>query len=162
MTTTEMIELSLENEKALNDGRPRTQEMRIMSNLRNACDVFAQKSFEQIRKIHEKSSFRGFSAEYDKFKDPGDPQHSIHGIKISTFCMAGRIMVTIKNTKNGNSVTLLGGEEKGSNQMAGLHAIDGDPTEALDMLEALTRNWYTFYGRNGKNLFSVDKNLTIG
>src|SRR5437016_1634129 len=120
MTTAEMINISLENERALEEGRPRTDAMRILSNLRNACEIFAQKSFYQIRKMHEGTSERGLSAEYDKYQDSGNPQHSIHRVKILTFCVAGRIMITIKN-KNEDSITLVGGEDPGPNQMAGFH-----------------------------------------
>src|ERR1035437_2998990 len=105
MITKEMIDLVLANDKALREGEPRTPEMRVFSNLRNACDIFAQTYFHNIREIHEKSDDRGHTAIY---KD----------LKIMTYCMAGRIMVTVKN-KNEDSITLVGGEDK-ADGIAGL------------------------------------------
>lgn len=159
LTTSEMIEQVILNERLLNEGgTPRTLEMRVMSNLRNACDVFARVSFEHIRMIHSKSEVRGLSAELT----PGEVGEC-YAMKILTYCMAGRIMITIKN-KNEDYITLCGGEDPGENSMAGLHAIGCDPNVALDLLEMLTNKWYLVYdnrGKNNVNKFKEDSNISI-
>ena len=54
MNTREMIDLVIQQERALEIGKPRTPEMRVMTNLRNACEVFSVKCYENIRLVHEK------------------------------------------------------------------------------------------------------------
>ena len=155
MNTQEMVESVLQQERALEIGNPRTPEMRVMTNLRNACEVFSVKCYENIRLVHEKEKkSRGLSATLEEF----GPNVETLRIKIMTWSGMGRIMVTIKNQFE-DSITLVGGEDKGDS-IAGLHAIDCDPDVALDMLEILTRSWYHIYDRKGKHKFVADS-LTI-
>jgi len=165
MRTVELIDLCLLNEKTLNDGGKRFPKMRVYTNLRNACEVFSSKCYEDIRKIHSESLNRGWSAEllphevgqmfpFEMKKD--DP----FAIKVLTYCMAGRIMITIKNIRE-DSITLVGGEDPGKNSMAGFHGIDCEiPDVALDMLEQLTHKWYLIYNKNN-NRFRKEEKLTI-
>ena len=156
MTTTEMINASIANERALEPnngmGLPRTPEMRVLSNLRNACEIFAIKTYEDIKLIHKNSEERGLSAELLPH-EVGEP----FAMKILTYYIAGRIITTLSNA-NGDYVSLCGGEES----IAGLHAINCDPNIALDMLEMLTRNWYLVYDKRMKvDKFKSDKNISL-
>lgn len=140
--------------------------MRIVTNLRNACEIFSQRAFNDIRTLHEnEKKERGISAIYNKYKldsDGKETEEVIFSLKIMTYCMAGRIMITIKNDKD-ESVTLCGGEDR-KDSIAGFHGIDGNPNVALDMLEELTECWYVLYdkrGKNNTNKFTTDKQIKI-
>lgn len=151
MTTSEMIDISIANERTLNVGGIRTDAMRIVTNLSNACSVFSDKSFKDIRKLHKKAKTRGVSAEYK-------------GIKILTWCGMGRIVVTVKNMADDSTITLVGGESD-KDSMAGFHGIDCEPNVALDMLELLTRNWFAIYDDRYEEkittLFTEDRSLSF-
>lgn len=166
MVTSEMMEISMQNYYALRNGTPRTSEMRTYSNLRNACAIFSHRAFQDIRSLHkEERKERGISAVYNKYKNDADGKPTdeiLFFIKIMTYCIAGRIMVTIKNEKE-DSITLVGGEDD-VDSIAGFHAIDCDPDVALDMLEILEDEWYTLYdkrGANNINKFKIDKQIKI-
>lgn len=147
--TSELIDILMHNSRTVESNGIRTAEMRELTNLRNACEVFSEKSFRDIRKICEKSKTRGLKAKYND-------------VTIMLYSMAGRIMVTLTNAA-GDSVTLLGGEEDSprSNQMAGLHTMFGDTDKALDMLEIATHYWYKFHDRDGSTLFTEDREVKI-
>ena len=147
-STSELIDLMMHNTRTIESGSIRTAEMRTVSNLQNAAQVFSEKSFRDIRKICEKSESRGLKAKFNN-------------MTIMLYTMAGRIMVTLKHDR-GDAVTLVGGEEDSprSNQMAGLHTMFGDTDLALDMLETATHYWYKFYDGSNK-LFVEDKAVKI-
>ncbi len=148
-STSELLEIVMHNTRAVESNSIRTSEMRQVTNLRNACDVFSEKAFRHIRKICADSKSRGLKA---KFND----------ITIMIYSMAGRIMVTIRHTDEETTLTLVGGEEDSlrSNQMAGLHTIYGDTDKALDMLETATHYWYKFYDETNI-LFTEEKDVKI-
>lgn len=157
LDTHTMIGHCLDNERTLeNNGSSagpgvRTPEMRAFSNLRNACEVFSTKSYGDFKKMHnDESKSRGFSAEY-------------HGIKILTYYIAGRIMITVKN-KDEDYITLVGSDEDSPNSMAGFHGIGCDVDVALDMLEIVTRGWWQIYHITNSEvitLFKTTDNLSI-
>ncbi len=151
MTTSEMCDLSVHNYRALESGTPRTQAMRQLTNLRNACDIFAQRSFEDIRTVHKTAKTRGVSAE-------------AIGFKIMTYAMCGRICITIRQIGNEENYISLQGGEDSVDSIAGLHGIYCEPDKALDWLEVITDKWYKFYdkrGANNVNLFKDDEKLSI-
>lgn len=152
--TGELLEILMHNTRAIESNSIRTQQMQELTNLRNACDVFSEKSFRDIRKICASSSSRGLQAK-------------LNDITIMLYTMAGRIMITIKHD-SGDTVTLVGGEEDSprSNQMAGLQSVFGDTDKALDMLEVLTHYWYKFYdetkdGYTKTIVFTENENVKI-
>lgn len=147
--TSELIDILMHNNRTVESNGIRTSEMRELTNLRNAAEVFSEESFRDIRKICEKSESRGLKAK-------------LNGVTIMLYSMAGRIMVTLNNDNTNDSVTLLGGEEDSprSNQMAGLHTMFGDTDKALDMLEMATHFWYKFHN-DKSTLFVEDKEVKI-
>lgn len=146
--TSELIDLIMHNSRTVESNSIRTAEMRTVTNLQNAAQVFSEKSFRDIRKICNKSKSRGLKATFND-------------VTIMLYSMAGRIMVTLRD-KNDNTVTLVGGEEDSprSNQMAGLHTMFGETDCALDMLETATHFWYKFNDGN-TTLFKEDKEVAI-
>lgn len=150
----------MQNYHALRNGTARSSEMRTFSNLRNACALFSQRSFKDIRTLHkQEKKERGISAVFEKKDADGN---ILFTIKILTLCIAGRIMVTVKNEKK-QSITLVGGEDK-ADSIAGFHAIDCEPDDALDMLEILEDQWYALYDMRGAsktNEFKIDKTLSF-
>ena len=162
MVTNEMMEISMQNYYALRNGTTRTPEMRTYSNLRNACAIFSQRAFQDIRTLHkEEKKERGISAVFEKTSEE-NPDKILFTVKVMTYCIAGRIMVTIKNEKE-DSITLVGGEDD-VDSIAGFHAIDCDPDIALDMLEILEENWFSLYDNrrvNNTTKFKVDKQIQI-
>lgn len=167
MTTSEMIDLSVKRQMAFHNGDTFTPEMRVLTNLSNACDDFSRTCFHDIRKIHKaEKKERGLSATYVKYKkdkEGNKTEEIAYTIKVLTFVVAGRILVTLKNEKD-ESVTICGGEDD-QDAIGGLHGIDCDnPDTALDMLTIMSYNWYSLYdkrGANDTNLFEVDKQVKI-
>jgi hypothetical protein len=156
MRTSELTDLILKNHKCVGDMQDRTPEMRVASNIRNAADAFLTEAYENIRQIHSKSRVRGWTADFL----PGEIDKS--GMKIMTYCVMGRVVITIKNPSE-DSITLIGPEEK-SKVKPGLQSIDCPPDVALDMLEVLTSKWYMAYSDRGLtkiNKFKEDKKTCI-
>jgi hypothetical protein len=161
MTTKEMLNICIEDERALNQGKERTSEMRILQNLRNACDVFSHKTWSHIRNLYQSSQERGFIA---ILNPNGLAKTYVMGeeievkketLKIMTYYIASRITITVKN-ENGDYITLMGADDDSSKSRAGLHAIGCDVDVALDMLENITRDWCKI-----KDNFNVDKNISL-
>lgn len=147
-----MIDFTIENERVLEAGEPRTLNMIMLANLSNACDVFSYKAFTDIRKLCQETKQRGLKATVNK-------------ITVLTYVMAGRIMITLSDEYTQDSVTLLGSEDGDPDDhqygMAGLHGIDGNYDKALDMLEIVTRNWYQYYSNKDTHLFKNPNNISI-
>jgi len=155
LTTNKMMDLTIDNERSLEKNISRSPDMRNLSNLRNACDAFSMTSYRNIQSLHNASTARGISAEYC-------------GIKILTYCLAGRIIVTLTNS-TGDFVSLVGHEsddttDNPQNGMAGLHGIDCDIDVALDMLEVVTRYWWRLYHTQNSvvvTTFVSNENISI-
>ena len=150
METSEMIDIVLDNERAMNIGKERTNKMRMVQNLQNACEIFAKKSFKWIRGKHALKGTgrsRGFSANIptvqktswkvdEKILKRADQK----SITMLTCDIAGRILITLKTETTW--ISLCGSDSKKDPINAGLHGIGGNPEEALDILEYATQNWY--------------------
>lgn len=151
-----MCDLVIENEKARHENKDRTVEMFDLINVRNACTVFALISFEDFRNIHKKAKTKGLVAEH-------------LGFKIATFCMCGRIMITLSKSNDPERyISMLGSEDgEAYKSIAGIHGINCESDIAIDWLENLTDNWYQFYDKRTKDksfhvdLFKESNNVMI-
>lgn len=149
LTTSAMLDLVVRKERG-----ERSPETREVTNLMNAAEAFCNKHFELIRNMHKESDSRGFSGtlprhikhrNYDQIKSSvsGIPYSIVEGtegqtITTRSYVMAGRIMFTM-TTETGDHVTVLAVEDPNdSKHVGGLHTIDMNIEDALELLDVCT------------------------
>lgn len=157
LISTDILRIDFDKHEALYKKKPMTHEMRTLTNINNAIDVFAAKAFGDIIKMEtmfKESKSRGFSAELKK---------SEVGINITVmlYFIMGRIVVTLKN-EHDNTITILGSSSP--NSKPGLQGINCSGDQALDMLELVTSNWKMLFDDRKKILqtrFKKDLSISI-
>lgn len=132
ITTSKMLDCAILNERGENN-----DEIRTYRNIRNAAEIFAIKAFLSVINANLTISGRSLSDEVDSNK-------------IMTYCVAGRIMVTLQH--GDNTVSIVGADDPKSKNRAGLQSANGDVDEILDVLEFFTSNWYKVKLKENENL----------
>lgn len=93
-----------------------------MAALEDALDAFARRHLDSIREFHRKAKLRGGSAKV------GD-------VTCMTFCMAGRIMVTLHRGNRQVTGMAIESPELPSDHGIGLHGINGSLRTARGIID---------------------------
>lgn len=139
MDTREMLDLVIRHERG--EYNPKIEQW---VNLSNAADVFAFKAYKDIKRKHSRTNKRGFSFSVETSRGK---------FTILTYEVAARIMITIRDEKDQNSVSLVGSTDR--DNIAGLHAIHGSVKKAISMLDYFTQQWYTVKLKSNKNVSMI-------
>ena len=101
--------------------------------LTTCVEKFSNVAFSKIRSVNSIAKTRGLT-------------YNFEGNKILTYCVAGRIMVTLRCSKDRNLfVSLVGAEEASrfspNSGNAGLQGVYGELEDVLELLNWFAENW---------------------
>ncbi len=108
-------------------------------NVVNAAEVLSSRIFNKVIQAHNNSSVRGLSSKG-------------HPYKLLTYEVASRILLTIKDIEDENTITIIGTDVKDSS--TGIQSTYGSVDKIIQMLDYFTHKHYSIK-------FEEDKKITI-
>ncbi len=109
------------------------------ANVVNAAEVLSSRIFDKVIKAHDNSRERGLSSKG-------------HPYKLLTYEVAARILVTIKDENNENTITIIGTDVIGSS--TGIQSMYGSVDKIIQMLDYFIHHYHSIK-------FEEDKKISI-